>query len=220
MAVYRLARLLTNIPVAIATLFCTAIFPVWLARSSLAHADLAAAALTLWALVYYFEARHSEEQAGKYWRVVLCFALAALAKETAAITPLALACWDAGLAFRRRADRQFMRSELLRSLLLVLSIVPLALWFLYYYHQTGYFFGNPDYFRYNVGSTLTPARVFLTLVRRIWQMLGYMGMLLLTLFMMYAMSLPPIKDRSIERKRIALAAQYRMGIIILAHIVL
>src|SRR5438045_1086120 len=74
MAVYRLARLLTNIPVAIATLFCTAIFPVWFAQSSLAHADLAAAALTLWALVYYFEARHSEEQAGKYWRVVLCFA--------------------------------------------------------------------------------------------------------------------------------------------------
>src|SRR5207248_2424246 len=70
------------------------------------------------------------------------------------------------------------------------------------------------------GSTLTPARVFLTLVRRIWQMLGYMGMLLLTLFMVYAMSLPPIKDRSIERKRIALAAQYRMGIIILAHVIL
>src|SRR5215510_4763716 len=56
-AVYRLARLLTNVPVAVATLLCTAIFPVWFAQSSLAHADLAAAALTLWGLVYYFEAK-------------------------------------------------------------------------------------------------------------------------------------------------------------------
>src|SRR5215468_561153 len=92
-AVYRLARFLTNVPVAVATLVCTAIFPVWFAQSSLAHADLAATALTLWGLVFYFEAEKTS--LAKRWLAVLLFALAGLAKETAVITSLALACWDA-----------------------------------------------------------------------------------------------------------------------------
>src|SRR5256885_2228600 len=216
-AVYRLARFLSNVPAAIATVFCTTIFPVWFAQSSLAHADLAAAALTLWGLVYYFEAKDSA--ARKQWRGVLLFALAGLAKETAVITPLALACWDAGLALRSRADRWSSRDDLWRAGLLLLSLLPVTLWFLYYHHRTGYFFGNPEYFRYNVGSTLTPVRVFLSFVRRIWQLLGYMGMLLLTLFASYAMSLPALKDDGVERQRISLAAQYRMGVVILAHMI-
>jgi 4-amino-4-deoxy-L-arabinose transferase-like glycosyltransferase len=217
-AVYRLARFLSNVPVAIATLLCTAIFPVWFAQSSLAHADLAAAALTLWGLLYYFEAKDSPGR--KHWVAVLLFALAGLAKETAIITPLALACWDVSMALRRRGDTGSMRDELWRAGFLLVSLVPVALWFLYYHHRTGYFFGNPEYFRYNVGSTLTPARVLLSFVRRIWQLLGYMGMLLLTLLTVYAMSLPPLKDDGVERERISLAAQYRMGIVILAHMLM
>jgi 4-amino-4-deoxy-L-arabinose transferase-like glycosyltransferase len=212
-AVYRLARFLTNLPVALATLVCTAIFPVWFAQSSLAHADLAAAALMLWGLVLYFEAQDSN--ARKHWLAVLLFALAGLAKETAVITPVALACWDAGVALRKRGDRSL--AELRRAGLLLLSVVPVASWFVYYHHQTGYWFGNPEYFRYNVGSTLTPVRIFLSFVRRIWQLLGYMGMLLLTLLTVYAMSLPALKDGTVERQRIPLPAQYRMGIVILAH---
>ena len=190
---------------------------MWFAQSSLAHADLAAAALTLWGLAYYFEAKDSA--ARKQWLAVLLFALAGLAKETAVITPLALACWDAGLALRSRGDRWSSRDDLWRAGLLLLSIVPVALWFLYYHHRTGYFFGNPEYFRYNLGSTLIPVRVFLSFVRRIWQLLGYMGMLLLTLFTVYAMSLPALKDDGIERQRIPLSAQYRIAIVIFAHII-
>ena len=214
-AVYRLARLLTNLPVALATLVCTAIFPVWFAQSSLAHADPAAAALTLWGLVLYFEAQDSS--ARRQWLAVLLFACAGLAKETAVITPVALACWDAAVTLRKRGDRSVTRAELRRAGLLLLSVVPVASWFVYYHHQTGYWFGNPEYFRYNVGSTLTPVRVFLSFVRRIWQLLGYMGMLLLTLLTVYAMSLPALKDGTVERQRIPLPAQYRMGIVILAH---
>lgn len=216
-AVYRLSRFLTNVPVAFATVLCTAIFPVWFAQSSLAHADLAAAALTLWGLVFYFEAKDSPGR--KQWIAVLLFAFSGLAKETAIITPFALACWDAGLALRKRRDPIMMRNELWRAGLLLLSIVPVALWFLYYYHRTGYFFGNPEYFRYNVGSTLTPARVVLSFVRRVWQLFGYMGMLLLTLLTVYAMSQPALKDDGVERQRIPLVAQYRMAIVILAHMV-
>lgn len=216
-AVYRLARFLTNVPVAIATVLCTAIFPVWFAQSSLAHADLAAAALTLWGLVFYFEAEGSSLR--KQWIAVLLFAVAGLAKETAIITPLALACWDAGAALRTRDDRVLLRRELRNAALLLLSIIPVALWFVYYHHRTGYFFGNPEYFRYNVGSTLTPARVLLSFVRRLWQLLGYMGMLLLTLLTVYAMSLPALKDDGVERERIPLGAQYRMAVVILAHMI-
>ena len=215
-AVYRLARFLTNVPVAIATLLCTAIFPVWFAQSSLAHADLAAAALTLWGLVYYFEAKDSSIR--KRWIAVLLFALAGLAKETAIITPLALACWDAGVAMRKN-DRALTRNELLRAGMLILPVLALTLWFVYYHHRTGYFFGNPEYFRYNIGSTLTPVRVFLSFIRRVWQLSGYMGILLLTLLTVYAMSLPPLRDHGVERQRISLAAQYRMGVVILAHMI-
>ena len=175
------------------------------------------AALTLWGLAYYFEAKNSA--ARRQSLAVLLFALAGLAKETAVITPLALACWDAGLALRSRGDRGSSRDDLWRAGLLLLCAVPVTLWFLYYHHRTGYFFGNPEYFRYNVGSTLTPVRVFLSFVRRIWQLLGYMGMLLLTLFTVYAMSLPALKDDGIERQRIPLSAQYRMTVVIFAHMI-
>src|SRR5215472_7708135 len=39
-AVFRLSRMLTTTSVAIATVVATAIYPVWFAQSSLAHADL------------------------------------------------------------------------------------------------------------------------------------------------------------------------------------
>ena len=217
-AIYRLARFLANAPVAIATLLCTAIFPVWFAQSSLAHADLPAAALTLWGLVFYFESKASPSR--KHSIAVLLFGFAGLAKETAIVTPLALAAWDAGMALKNRDDQKFRRDELWRAGQLLLSVVPAAFWFLYYHQRTGYFFGNPEYFRYNVGSTLTPVRVLLSFVRRIWQLLGYMGMLLLTLLTVYAMSLPALKDGDIERQRIPVAAQYRMAIVILAHMIL
>jgi hypothetical protein len=45
------------------------------------------------------------------------------------------------------------------SLSLLLACVPLALWFAYHRARTGYTFGNPEYFRYNVESTLNLARI-------------------------------------------------------------
>ncbi len=56
LAVYRLAILLNGRPwVAATTTVLTAIYPVWFAQSTLAHADMFAAAATLWGLVFVFD---------------------------------------------------------------------------------------------------------------------------------------------------------------------
>src|SRR5882672_2979207 len=55
LGLFQLARRVANMQVAIATVFCTALYPVFFAQSSLAHLDLAAAALTFWGLRAYIE---------------------------------------------------------------------------------------------------------------------------------------------------------------------
>ena len=42
-------------------------------------------------------------------------------------------------------------------------VLPLAAWYLYHWHRTGFVFGNPEYLRYNATTTLTPLRVLLAL---------------------------------------------------------
>src|SRR5579875_1549016 len=98
LATYRLSILVTRkSTIAMAATALTALYPVWFAQSSLAHADMFAAAATLWALAFYFEER--------WWPAVLSFSLAALSKETAVVTPLALAAWQIWLAFAPKSWR-------------------------------------------------------------------------------------------------------------------
>ncbi|HET6220419.1 MAG TPA: glycosyltransferase family 39 protein, partial [Acidobacteriaceae bacterium] len=74
LGVYRLAQRVTGqTSVAAATTLLTALYPVWFAQSTLAHADLFAAALTLWGLVFYLPGQDSRISIA-----ALCFALAAL----------------------------------------------------------------------------------------------------------------------------------------------
>ena len=72
--------------VAVATVLCTALYPVFFAQSSLAHLDMMAAALTLWGLAMYVERRPVA--------TIVFLALAPLAKETAIIAPMALLAWE------------------------------------------------------------------------------------------------------------------------------
>ena len=76
----------------------------------------------------------------------------------------------------------------LRSLSLLLCLVPLLLWFAYHHHRTGFFLGNPEFLRYNLGATLTPLRVALAMLIRLWHLLGYLNLFVLTIFTAYAMS--------------------------------
>src|SRR6059058_2193188 len=86
LAVFELAHEVANRQVALASTLCVALYPVYFAQSSLAHIDLAAAALTLWGIVFYVRRR--------FPLAALWFALAGLAKETAILAPLALLFWE------------------------------------------------------------------------------------------------------------------------------
>src|SRR5205823_14171152 len=81
-----LARRLAGTGVAVATTIATAVYPIFFVQSSLTHADLTAAAFTLWGIRLHSERR--------VWPAQLVFCLAVLSKETAVITPLALALWE------------------------------------------------------------------------------------------------------------------------------
>ena len=86
LGLFRLGRKVANQQVAIATVACTALYPVFFAQSSLAHLDMAAAAFTLWGLFYYLRDR--------VLSMAIFFSLAALSKETAVVAPLALIFWE------------------------------------------------------------------------------------------------------------------------------
>src|SRR5580658_156516 len=57
LGLWRLARDVAGEAVAVATVFCTALYPVFFTQSSMAHLDMMAAAFTLWGLAMYVERR-------------------------------------------------------------------------------------------------------------------------------------------------------------------
>jgi hypothetical protein len=221
MGVFRLAERIANTKVAIASTLCTALYPVFFAQSSLAQVDLAAAGLSFWGLSAYVE---GEDVATVVW-----FALAALAKETAILAPLALAGWEiVGLLAPthslgklwqdREARPQGRRGRGIASLLI--PALPLGLWYAYHYAHTGYVFGNPEFFRYNVGATLSFTRFLLALAMRLWQISGYLHLWVLTLAMLLALSfLPPQRDSAGERSRISIPVQMAFYVVVLAYVV-
>jgi hypothetical protein len=94
LGLFRLSRIAANLPVAWATTALVAVYPVYFTQSSMAQVDLPAAGFTFWALAAYVEDRP--------WKQVLWFSLAALAKETAILAPLALFGWELLADFIRR----------------------------------------------------------------------------------------------------------------------
>ncbi len=211
--VFLLARRLTRTGVAAATTIATAVYPIFFVQSSLTHADLTAAAFTLWGIRLYVERRK--------WPAQLAFCLAVLSKETAIVTPMALALWE----LLQRGDESepahsgFWRGRLLRAEIAAVPLVPLALWLLYHHHATGRFFGGEDFYQYNVTQTVSPLRFLLALAQRFWHLFGTMNMLALTAATAVAMFFPPVKDESGERQRIAVPVQLQFGLIMLAHLI-
>jgi hypothetical protein len=230
LGVFRLAERVANTNVAIASALCTALYPVFLAQSSLAQVDLAAAGLTFWALSAYVE--------GEALATVLWFALAALAKETAILAPVALAGWEIiGLFARKSSLRRLWldgdgggttgsralpdpRRPWRRIASLLIPALPLGVWYVYHHARTGYVFGNPEFFRYNIAATLSPARFLLALILRLWQVVGYLHLWVLTLAMLLAMCvLPPRRDSAGERSRINFPVQMVFYVVVLTYVV-
>jgi Dolichyl-phosphate-mannose-protein mannosyltransferase len=217
LGLWRLARSVANTQVAVATVICTALYPVFFAQSSLAHLDMLAAALTLWGLAMYVEQRTIA--------AVIFFALAGVAKETALITPIAICAWELLCPLLRNrtmaGEPLCMRSgKPLRALVWLLCTIPLVCWLAYHKHVTGYVFGNPEYLRYNATATLSPLRVMLAMLIRLWHLLGYLNLFVLTLGAACAMFLTPLLERDgSERPRIAINLQLVFAIIILGYFV-
>ena len=243
LGLWRLSGDVASRGVAIATVLCTALYPVFFAQSSLAHLDMMAAALTFWGLAMYVERRPVA--------TVIFFALAPLAKETAIIAPLALLGWEmvcpllarAGLQarIRHREKKGASAAEVwdlrggsknkhyvnergpegsLHPFSLLLCIVPLAAWFFYHHHRTGFYFGNPQYLHYNLGATLSPLRIPLAMLLQVWHVFGYLNLFLLTLAAAVVMRRPPLRQADgTLRPRIGIGVQLVLAVVILAYVV-
>jgi 4-amino-4-deoxy-L-arabinose transferase-like glycosyltransferase len=225
LGVYRLARKLASPAVAAVTALLTATYPIWFAQSTLAHADIFAATFTLWGLSFYFErceATHSTDaspglEMGVYrkwlWAVVM-FSLAALSKETAIVTPLALALWEAALLLQDRRQLA-LRTHLGWLAALVAPVAPLGAWYAYHKHRTGYIFGNPEFLRYNATANLDAYRIALCLWHRLLHLTMHMNMFVPVVCTIAAMLIPVAATN--ERKPVARPALKAIGVILLAN---
>ncbi len=186
LGVYELVvRVTRQMIVAVAVTALTLLYPVWFAQSTLAHADMFAAAATLWALCYYLPA---EKRPRDLWTAALFFSLAALSKETAIVTPLALAI---GELFYRDDPPIAKGARLRRAMMLLSPLLPLAAWYAYHRDKTGFIFGNPEYLRYNATSTMSLLRFAVALGHRIFHLTAHMNLFVPVLCTAAAWMLPP-----------------------------
>jgi 4-amino-4-deoxy-L-arabinose transferase-like glycosyltransferase len=189
LGVYQLTVQLTRrIALASAVTLLTLLYPIWFAQSTLAHADMFAAAATLWALCFYLR---DPSQAKNLWLAAIFFSLAVLSKETAIVTPLALAAGEFfyPLAPAFNTSRRFRNASILLS-----PLLPLTAWYAFHRYKTGYIFGNPEYLRYNATSTLSVLRVVVALGHRIFHLTAHMNLFVPVLCAAAAWMLPARAD--------------------------
>jgi Dolichyl-phosphate-mannose-protein mannosyltransferase len=248
---FRLAQRVANTEIAIASTLCTALYPVFFAQSSLAQVDLAAAGLIFWALLAYVEHRpwttafwFSAAVTAKetaivaplalfVWGLARCASRLSTPASRDVVSPEPGAeqpenkAHGASRGSESEArpapqERKSVRQIAKENLALLFPILPLTLWFTCHYLRTGFVFGNPEFFRYNVQATLHPLRIVLATGLRLWHVFGYLNIFVLTLAAGFAMLLPPLKDRNDdqnqERPRIALPIQFSFAAVILAYI--
>jgi len=185
----------------------TALYPVFFSQSSMAHLDLAAAAFTFWGLLAYVERRPLGQ--------AMWFSLAALTKETAILAPLALFAWECVTRLMLHGPTGGRKA---RPAILLVPLLPLACWYGFHYLQTGYLLGNPEFYRYNVSATLDIERIPVALGIRLWQLIGYFGLWLLTLAGSLAVTRKPQETSGAERPRIPVWIQGAFFSVVLAYV--
>jgi 4-amino-4-deoxy-L-arabinose transferase-like glycosyltransferase len=201
LGVYQLVlRITRSIAVAVAVTVLTLLYPVWFAQSTLAHADMFAAAATLWALCFCLR---PEEDLRSYWIAAAFFSIAALSKETAIVTSLALGIVE--LVDRRVPIGQRCR----RAAALFSPLLPLAAWYAYHRYKTGFIFGNPEYLRYNATSTLSALRIIVALGHRIFHLTAHMNLFVPVLCTAAAWMLPP-RESALAGEALARPLEHRV----------
>lgn len=242
LAVYRMARGLIGTTAGAAVAALTGLYPIWFAQSTLAHADIFAAAFTLWGLALYLEAvaardapeansdsASAMDSVRRSIRlrigVAVMFSLGALAKETAVITPLALAAWEGTLWLRVRRAKSpakidardevatTQRSRLKWVGALVFPALPLAAWYAYHFHRTGFVFGNPEFLRYNATDNFNPQRIGLCLYHRLLHLTLHMNMFVPVMCAAAAWFAPAIAGRA----RLPRAVVEAIAVVLLAN---
>jgi 4-amino-4-deoxy-L-arabinose transferase-like glycosyltransferase len=215
LGVWRMAmRLVGMAGVAFWTAVLTGLYPIWFAQSTLAQADIFAAACTLWGLVYALPDRDR-----KPWAAALWFAAAALCKETAIAIPLALAAASVVSGFRASGSPRF---KLWREAAWLASCaLPLCGWYAWHYAKTGFLFGNPEYLRYNAEATLNPLRIVVAFGHRILHLTAHMNMFVPVLMTLAALLLKPRLDaEGHARATISLRARRRIVLLLLVNALL
>jgi len=197
LAVWRLAMRVVGVAsVAFWTTLLTGIYPIWFAQSSLAHADIFAAACSLWGLVYVLPEKRHKPRPAALW-----FAAAALSKETAIVIPFTLIAANLYAVFRGSKTE---RGRLLReSGWLACSILPLCAWYGWHYAKTGFLFGNPEYLRYNAQSNFDFLRFLAAFGHRVLHLTAHMNMFVPVLMTLAALLLTPrLESDGSERRSI------------------
>jgi 4-amino-4-deoxy-L-arabinose transferase-like glycosyltransferase len=212
LAVWRLAMRLVGVPlVAFWTVVLTGLYPIWFAQSSLAHADIFAAACTLWGLVYALPERDRKPWAAAAW-----FAAAALSKETSIVIPLTLAALSLAEGLRASPPA---RGRLWREAAWLASCAaPLAGWYAWHKAKTGFLFGNPEFLRYNAQANLEPLRFVAAFAHRALHLTAHMNLFVPVLMTAAALLLDPRKDdEGQERAWIGLPTLRRILILLLIN---
>jgi hypothetical protein len=245
LGVWRLAMRLVGVAsVAFWTVVLTGLYPIWFAQSSLAHADIFAAACTIWGLVYALPDRGRRPWAAAAW-----FAAAALCKETAIAVPLTLAVMDAVEAWRIHAkgDAEFdshpsdknkdvarmghpLRMTAARvghplwreAVLFVGCVLPLCCWYAWHYAKTGFLFGNPEYLRYNAQANLDPLRIAAALGHRVLHLTAHMNLFVPvgTMAAAWLLLQPRLDAEGRERARIGKNAARRILVLLAVNALL
>ena len=212
LGVWRLAMRVVGVAsVAFWTVALTGLYPIWFAQSSLAHADIFAAACSIWGMVCALPARGRNPMAAALW-----FTAAALCKETSIAIPLALAAVCLVESFVARGlDRKRLWRE---AAWLSSCILPLAGWYVYHYSKTGFLFGNPEFLRYNAESTLAPIRILDAFGHRVLHLTAHMNLFVPVAIALASLLLAPRpnSDRS-ARAAIDWPVQLRIMLVLLSN---
>ncbi|MGB6828279.1 MAG: glycosyltransferase [Terracidiphilus sp.] len=215
LGVWRLAMRVVGVTsVAFWTVVLTGLYPIWFAQSSLAHADIFAAACSIWGMVCALPARGRNPRAAAFW-----FSAAALCKETSIAIPLTLAalCLVESYVDRLQDRRRLWREAAWLSL----CVLPLAAWYAYHYSKTGFLFGNPEFLRYNAESTLAPIRILAAFGHRILHLTAHMNLFMPVGIALASLLLTPRPGADgKDRAKIERSVQLRIMLVLLANAIL